>query len=56
VETLSADADELGCRTELEHIHDLLERGTGADRQLAMAAREADLQGLVAQIAETSRP
>ena len=56
VEMLSSDADELGCRAELEMIHDLLARGTGADRQLSMAASEADLQGLVAQIAETSRP
>lgn len=56
VGALGPDADELGCRAELEGIFDLLERGTGADRQLAISAPADDLVGLIERIAETSRP
>ena len=56
VASLAADADELGCGAELEGVRDLLEHGTGADRQLAMWENEGDLPGLVARIAAISRP
>lgn len=56
VEMLRDHADELGCRNELDGIEDLIQGGTGAHRQLAMYDRRQDLQALVAEIAEESRP
>jgi carboxylate-amine ligase len=53
---LTHHADELGCRTELEGVEDLLRNGTGAHRQLAIHERTGDLGLLVAEIAEKSRP
>jgi glutamate---cysteine ligase / carboxylate-amine ligase len=53
---LAPHADELGCRAELEGINDLLEHGSGAHRQLAMAAKCSDLPALVAEIARVSKP
>ena len=56
VELLGDHADELGCRAELDGIEELLEGGTGAHRQLAMYEQSHDLQALVGEIAEKSRP
>ena len=55
IELVSANADELGCRDELEGIKGLLDAGTGAHRQLQMYEGSGDMHALVAQIAETSR-
>jgi glutamate---cysteine ligase / carboxylate-amine ligase len=55
LDQLSEHAEELGCRAELEGIGDLLERGTGAHRQLRMFERSGDLRRLVAEIVEHSR-
>ncbi len=56
VAALTPDAEQLGCRAELERISELLALGTGADRQLAIWESEGDLVDLVARIAEASRP
>jgi carboxylate-amine ligase len=46
--------DELGCRAELDHIHQMMERGTGADRQLRVWRETGDLTRVVDyMIAET---
>jgi gamma-glutamyl:cysteine ligase YbdK (ATP-grasp superfamily) len=53
---LRPHAEELGCGPELEGLNDLLDHGSGAHRQLAMAANCRDLPSLVAEIAEVSKP
>jgi gamma-glutamyl:cysteine ligase YbdK (ATP-grasp superfamily) len=53
---LSPNADELGCRAELESAADLLERGTGVHRQLEVFERTGDLVGLVAEMADRTQP
>jgi len=53
---LAPHADELGCRAELEGIRDIVDHGSGAHRQLAMAAGAEDLPGLVSEIARATRP
>jgi carboxylate-amine ligase len=48
--------DELGVRNELGYIHQILENGTGADRQLDVWNRNQDFKELVDYIAdETER-
>ncbi len=47
--------DELGCRTELEYIHTMLERGSGADRQLAVFRETGSLQAVVDYMAAETR-
>jgi carboxylate-amine ligase len=39
--------DELGCRNEIEYIHTMLDRGSGADRQLAVFRETGSLQAVV---------
>ena len=39
--------DELGSRKEIEYIHTILERGTGADRQLAVWEQTKELTKVV---------
>jgi carboxylate-amine ligase len=56
VAMLSDHAEELGCRAELEGVEDLLSRGTGAHRQLEMYERNGDLDGLVSEIIQRTRP
>ncbi len=53
---LAADAAELDCAAELESVEDLIENGTGAHRQLALCREAEDLRGLVAEVAEHTRP
>jgi glutamate---cysteine ligase / carboxylate-amine ligase len=53
---LRSHAEELGCAAELDGIEDLVEHGSGAHRQLAMAEGCADLPGLVAEIVATTKP
>ena len=56
VTRLGQHADELGCRAELDGITDLLDHGSGAHRQLAMAANCSGLPDLVAEIVRVSKP
>jgi carboxylate-amine ligase len=57
LERLAPDAEELGCAAELAAVEDLLTKGTGAHRQLEIAARNGDdLRELTREIAETSKP
>lgn len=44
--------DELGSREELKHIHTLLDRGTDADRQLAVFKETGDLKSVVDHMME----
>ena len=39
--------DELGCRNDLEYIHQILANGTGADRQLAVFQETGSLESVV---------
>jgi glutamate---cysteine ligase / carboxylate-amine ligase len=45
-------ADELGSREELNYIHEILEMGTGADRQLRVFQETGDLKKVVDYIIE----
>ncbi len=46
--------DELGSRTEIDYIHEMLEMGTGADRQLKVFQETGDLKKVVDyMVAET---
>jgi glutamate---cysteine ligase / carboxylate-amine ligase len=56
VELLAPDADELGCRAELDGIEKILTDGTGAQRQLAIWEQTGDLAELTAEIAEHTKP
>ncbi len=47
--------DELGSRKELEYIHTMLERGSGADRQLAVFRKTGSLKAVVDYMAEETR-
>jgi len=47
--------DELGCRSELEYIHTMLDRGSGADRQLAVFRETGSLKAVVDYMAEETR-
>jgi glutamate---cysteine ligase / carboxylate-amine ligase len=44
--------DELGSREEIEYIHEILESGTGADRQLQVYRETGDLKAVVDYIIE----
>ena len=39
--------DELGCRQDLQYIHNILEHGTGADRQLAIYDKRNSFEDVV---------
>jgi glutamate---cysteine ligase / carboxylate-amine ligase len=57
IELLAPDADELGCRGELDAVEDLLTHGTGAHRQLEIAEHNGDdLAALTEQIAAITKP
>ena len=47
--------DELGCRKEIEYIHTMLERGSGADRQLEVFRRTGSLRAVVDYMAAETR-
>jgi carboxylate-amine ligase len=47
--------DELGCRNEIEYIHTMLERGSGADRQLQVFRETGSLQAVVDYMAAETR-
>lgn len=51
---VAPEVDELGTQREMDHIHRILQEGTGADRQLAVFGRSQDIRAVVDQIvAET---
>ena len=47
--------DELGCREEIEYIHTMLERGSGADRQLKVFRETGSLRAVVDYMAEETK-
>jgi len=47
---ISAEVDELGSRSCIEHVEKILREGTGADRQLAVWERTHDMKAVVDQI------
>jgi carboxylate-amine ligase len=54
LEFVASEADELGTHREMAHIEHIMEKGTGADRQLAAWKRTQDMKAVVDQIvAET---
>jgi glutamate---cysteine ligase / carboxylate-amine ligase len=53
---LTGSAQELGCAEDLARVEDLIERGTGARRQLRMYERNGDLRALVQEVADKTRP
>ena len=54
VDRLRPHAQDLGCGREFDAVEELIERGTGADRQLAVWRADRDLRGLVRKIAEAT--
>jgi carboxylate-amine ligase len=44
--------DELGCRSEVNFVYQMLEQGSGADRQLAVFRETEDLKKVVEYIIE----
>jgi carboxylate-amine ligase len=44
--------DELGCREEIDYIHEILRHGTGADRQLEIWNQSNDMKAVVDYIVE----
>ena len=42
IDLVGEDADQLGCRAELEHARTIIDRGTSADRQLAIYRANVD--------------
>jgi carboxylate-amine ligase len=56
LDELTEHAEELGCVGELAGVEDLIERGTGARRQLGIYERNGDLRGLVREIAQHTNP
>jgi carboxylate-amine ligase len=44
--------DELGCRTEVNFVYQMLQQGTGADRQLEVYRESGDLKKVVEYIIE----
>ncbi len=55
IDELREHAQELGCEAELVGLGDLIERGTGARRQLNWLERHGDVDGLIREILEASR-
>jgi carboxylate-amine ligase len=47
--------DELGSREEIDYIHQMLEMGTGADRQLKVFEETGDLKKVVDYIVAETR-
>jgi carboxylate-amine ligase len=54
VERLRPHAQDLGCEREFDAVGDLIERGTGSDRQLAVWRADRDMRALVRKIAEAT--
>ena len=47
--------DELGSRQEIEYIHTMLDRGSGADRQLEVYRETGSLRAVVDYMADETR-
>jgi carboxylate-amine ligase len=47
--------DELDCREEIAYVHEILKRGTGADRQLAVFTETGDLKAVVDYMASETQ-
>lgn len=56
IDDLREHAQELGCENELEGLGELIERGTGARRQLDWLEEHGDVHGLMREIVEASAP
>jgi carboxylate-amine ligase len=57
IDELSSDAAELGCEAELRGLEDLIERGTGARRQLDwLKKHKGDVRGLMREILDATAP
>jgi len=54
MERLGPHAEELGCRRELEVLDEMVERGNGAQRQLAVWRADRDLRLLLRKIVEAT--
>jgi carboxylate-amine ligase len=55
IELIGPAADELGSRREIDYIHEMLEMGTGADRQLRVYKETQDLKKVVDYIVSETR-
>lgn len=55
IELIGPAADELGSRREIDYIHEMLEMGTGADRQLRVYEETQDLKKVVDYIVSETR-
>jgi carboxylate-amine ligase len=55
LDELREHAQEVGCEAELDGIRVLVERGTGAHRQLEVLSRSDDVGGLVRALCEATR-
>jgi len=55
IELIGPAADELGSRREIDYIHEMLETGTGADRQLKVYRETGDLKKVVDYIVSETR-
>ena len=44
--------DDLGCREEVHHVYEMMERGTGASRQLKVYRETGDLRAVVDDICD----
>ena len=47
--------DELECRKDVEYVQTILDRGTGADRQLQVHAETGDLRKVVQYMVEETK-
>ena len=57
VEQLSEHAQELGCADELESLLEVVDRGTGARRQLTwLEGHDGSVEGLMREIVDATEP
>jgi carboxylate-amine ligase len=47
IEFVDDVVDDLNCREEINHIHEMMERGTSADQQLRIHRETGDLKAVV---------
>jgi carboxylate-amine ligase len=52
---VDSELDELGSREAIEYIHTMLERGSGADRQLKVFRETGDLRAVVDYMAAETK-
>ena len=56
IDDLREHAQELGCESELESLGELVERGTGARRQLDWFAEHGEVRSLMAEVVAATEP